>query len=1084
MRRALVPDTSARRMAGVMGVAAVLVAMTGVLPAVAIVELAANAPTTTIAVEGVATPLEGMSIDGGEVGDVLAVTVETSAGEVQVDTSSGITLAYGNDATGPSVSFTGSRAQVNAALSATDLFAPAGSSGGSATVTLTVYPQQAGVVYGAATGHFYEFVPVATGWETALSQATGRSFLGAQGYLVTITSADENDIVTSRIENAQNIWIGARAVATETHPREWQWAAGPETGQVFDTCSNASDVCDFDTSPGYSNWAGGEPNNYEGVSGVDGEWVAVTNWDGSSGLWNDLGPSAPDALGYIVEYGDGSPYTELATASSTIAFIGVPGAPTGVSGVAGPEEATVSFTPPADTGGAAITSYTVTASPDGATATCASSPCTVTGLTAWASYTFTVTATNAVGSGAASAQSAAVTVEPIPSPPGYPIGPWGQPVVGQAFTEQLTADGFPVPTFAVTSGALPAGLVLASDGTISGTPTTPGYWSALITVTNSEGSMTAPVSGHVGQVPTAITGSIGTLLEGVAASIDLDADGYPAPVWSVTAGALPDGLALATADGAVMGTPTTPGPYSVTVTATNAHGAVATTLTGWVSSPPELIAGTTPQLLVGVAASVTYTVDGYPAPAFAVTTGSLPAGMTLSSAGVLSGTPSAVGAWSATITATNDRGSVHRVIGGHVGDPPSAVSGALPDLVWGTPVGALVSSTGYPAPTYAVTAGALPAGLGLDPVTGGIAGTPTSATAYSVTITASNTHGAQSVTFTGTVAPVAPTAPSGLAATPGDGEAALVFEAPGSDGGAPVTGYEVRIGEGSWQALTTTTDGSTVHGTVTGLVNGHRVTVRVRAMNVAGAGPASGSVAVTPVAPPPGPVAPPTAVAGVSSVTVSWAASSERDVTGYTVVSHDRVVCDVGEETTSCVVGAVAGEAVTFQVVTHSRWGDSVPSVPSLPVVPRAPVVPPVPPASAPATLTTSAGPITSVAAGQTVTVIGRGFVPLSTAVVVVYSEPRVLGTAVTDETGAFTLTVTVPTDLPAGDHTFVALGTDPSGGPFAMRLPVTVPAAPAPIADTGAAPGPLALAALTLVLAGTAVWRGSRRLSGSSRPS
>lgn len=1087
MRRALVPMTTVRRTAGLVGVAAVLAA-TGVLPAVAGAGLVASAPTTTVAVEGVATSLDGMAIVGAADADVLAVTVATSAGELQVDTSTGIALAYGNAATGSSVSFTGTPAQVNAALAATDLLAPDGSSGGSATVTVTAYQQQEGIVFGPATGHFYEFVPTPDplapiSWSGALAEATTREFLGRPGYLVTITSEAENALVTERIEGALNVWIGAAAVMTEDYRREWSWAAGPETGQVFDTCTNSANECDFATRPGYSSWAAGEPNNYDGSDGINREYVAVTNWEGARGLWNDLMDTSPDALGYVVEYGDAQPFVGIATASSTVAFVGLPGAPTDVTATAGPEQATVAFTAPADTGGAAVSSYTVTASPGGATETCASSPCTVTGLTAWTSYTFTVTATNAAGTGTSSAASAAVTALPQPSAPGAPTGMGTTPMVGVTYSSTVASTGYPFPTFAVTGGALPAGLGLAPDGAVTGTPTAAGPWSVEVTATNTEGSASATLTGYVGQAPTAITGTIGTLPAGTAASIDLDVDGYPAPTWSVTAGALPDGLGLASVTGAVSGTPTVPGPYSVTVTATNVYGAVTTTLTGWVSSPPELIAGTTPQLLVGVAASVTYTVDGYPAPTFAVTQGALPAGMSLSSAGVLSGTPSATGTWSATITAANDSGSVDRVIGGHVGDPPSAVSGALPDLVWGAPVDATVGSTGYPAPTFAVTAGALPAGLVLDPVTGDITGTPTSATAYAVTITASNAHGAESVTFTGTVAPVQPTAPSGLDATPADGAAALTFQAPASDGGAPVTGYEVRVGDGSWQALTTTTDGSTVRGTVSGLVNGDPVTVRVRAVNAAGAGPASGSVAVTPVAPPPGPVAPPTAVAGVSSVTVGWAASSGRDVTGYTVLSsHGQVACEVDEDVTSCVVGAVAGEAVTFQVVTHSRWGESVPSVPSLPVVPSAPAVPPAPPAAAPPTLTTSAGPITSVTVGQSVTVIGTGFVPFSTAVVVMYSEPQVLGTAVTDATGAFRLTVTVPTDLPAGAHTFVALGTDPAGEPYAMRLPVTVPAA-APMADTGADPGPLVLVALTLMLSGAVLVRVRSRRAAREVP-
>jgi hypothetical protein len=69
----------------------------------------------------------------------------------------------------------------------------------------------------------------------------------------------------------------------------------------------------------------------------------------------------------------------------------------------------VSFSAPADNGGSAITSFTVTSSPAGGTATGASSPLTVTGLTASTSYTFTVTATNAIGTGAASSPSSAVS---------------------------------------------------------------------------------------------------------------------------------------------------------------------------------------------------------------------------------------------------------------------------------------------------------------------------------------------------------------------------------------------------------------------------------------------------------------------------------------------------------------------------------------------------------------------------------------------------------------------------------------------------------------------------------------------------
>ncbi|MHB8680279.1 MAG: putative Ig domain-containing protein, partial [Rudaea sp.] len=146
-----------------------------------------------------------------------------------------------------------------------------------------------------------------------------------------------------------------------------------------------------------------------------------------------------------------------------------------------------------------------------------------------------------------------------------------------------------------------------------------------------------------------------------AYSQTISASGGTAPyTFAVTSGSLPAGLTLSSA-GVLSGTPTAGGTFNFTVTATDSStgtgpykGSLAYTLT--VNAPTITLSPTSlPNGTNNVAyASQTITASGGTSPyTYAVTSGALPPGLTLSSAGVLSGTPTAGGTFNFTVTATD-----------------------------------------------------------------------------------------------------------------------------------------------------------------------------------------------------------------------------------------------------------------------------------------------------------------------------------------------------------------------------------------------------------------------------------------------
>jgi uncharacterized protein (TIGR02145 family) len=128
-----------------------------------------------------------------------------------------------------------------------------------------------------------------------------------------------------------------------------------------------------------------------------------------------------------------------------------PGPPTGVSATAGNVQATVSFTAPLNSGGSAITGYTVTSIPGNFTATGATSPINVTGLTNGTPYTFTVVATNSVGNSVASAASSAVIPVTVPGAPTTVVATAGNTSASVAFIAPASDGGSVITIYTVTS---------------------------------------------------------------------------------------------------------------------------------------------------------------------------------------------------------------------------------------------------------------------------------------------------------------------------------------------------------------------------------------------------------------------------------------------------------------------------------------------------------------------------------------------------------------------------------------------------------------------------------------------------------
>ncbi|WP_017164743.1 putative Ig domain-containing protein [Xanthomonas phaseoli] len=352
------------------------------------------------------------------------------------------------------------------------------------------------------------------------------------------------------------------------------------------------------------------------------------------------------------------------------------------------------------------------------------------------------TIARATGTGTILNDDAVVTISPASLPAA---------TAGSAYSQTLTASGgTPGYSFVISAGTLPAGMTLNAAGVLSGTPTASGSFNFTVTATDSgvptSGSRayTLTVAGANVTLP-ATTLPAGTAGQAYSSAITPATGGIAPYSYALTAGALPAGITLNSSSGTLSGTTTSVGSFNFSVTATDStSGTPSQGTRGYtlnIAAPTIALApATVPTATRGTAYSQTLTASGGTAAyTYAITSGALPAGITLASNGTLSGTATLEGTFNFTVQATDANSFTGTqaysltVAGPNLVLPASTLPAGTAGQAYAA---AIAPATGGTAPySYAVTAGALPGGVVLDAATGGLSGTPTVSGTFTFTLT-------------------------------------------------------------------------------------------------------------------------------------------------------------------------------------------------------------------------------------------------------------------------------------------------------------------------------------------------------------
>ena len=263
--------------------------------------------TQNIAVDETNAAIEPFSMSGYDPSETYKVSLAVSttlAVNFSVPTNTGLILetGYTSWTNITSVNFTGRPSNIQNGLNSI-LFNTTTDVDGEIIFNVVVTEQIANTFYNPDNGHIYKFVSGGISYSAARDAALLSTYEGELGYLVNITSAEEQTFVSNNT-TAEDIWTG---LTDEGSEGTWYWRDGPEAGTIIGSGKTSS----FITVAGqYSNWCNNEPNDYS-----VGEDYMVTNWNGGS-CWNDYGPpylsGAGSTEGYLIEYG-----TATSTFSST-----------------------------------------------------------------------------------------------------------------------------------------------------------------------------------------------------------------------------------------------------------------------------------------------------------------------------------------------------------------------------------------------------------------------------------------------------------------------------------------------------------------------------------------------------------------------------------------------------------------------------------------------------------------------------------------------------------------------------------------------------------------------------------------------